>query len=96
MGETTNLRYGFKDIYGNILLPAVFSDVTWSSEGLIGLEVDGFWGFIENPLPGPARGINPELWKNDKTKIATVEGIPVYAGELESQRIRFKKREVRH
>ena len=84
LGGDDNLRYGFKDIYGNILIPAVFRDVTGSSEGLIGLEVDSFWGFIENPLPEPARGIDPELWKSDRTEIATVEGIPVYAGELES------------
>ena len=92
LGGDDNLRYGFKDIYGNILIPAVFSDVTGPSEGLIGLEVDGFWGFIENPLPGPARGVDPELWKNDRTEIATVEGIPVYAGELESRAYDLKER----
>ncbi len=85
LGMSDKVRYGFKDVYGNVLIPVAFSAVTASSEGLIGLEVDGRWGFIENPLPAAARGVDPELWKTDRTQIATVEGLPVYAGELESR-----------
>lgn len=82
--EKETLRYGLKDKYGNIIAPAVFQNPTSSSDGMIGLTVDGRWGFIENPLPAAAREINPELWASDRTQIATVEGLPVYAGELES------------
>ena len=78
------LRYGLKDLYGNIIIPAVFQNPTSSSDGMIGLIVDGRWGFIENPLPAAAREIDSELWASDRTQIATVEGLPVYAGELES------------
>jgi hypothetical protein len=92
LGGSGDLRYGFGDIYGNTLIPAVFSDVTGPSDGLIGLEVNGCWGFIENPLPAPARGIDHELWKNDRTEVATVEGIPIYAGELESRAYDLKER----
>jgi hypothetical protein len=90
-GMDDKLRYGFKDIYGNIMLPVAFRSVTSSSEGLIALEVDGQWGFIENPLPEAARGVDPELWKADRTQIATVEGLPVYAGELESRAYSIKE-----
>ncbi len=76
-------REGFKDCYGNIIIPAEFQNATDASDGLIGLTVDGLWGFVENPLPEAARGINQELWQKDRTQIGTVEGLPVYAGELE-------------
>ena len=90
-GMTDKLKYGFKDIFGDIMLPVVFSSVTPSSEGLIGLEVDGLWGFIENPLPEAARNVDSELWKADRTQIAAVEGLPVYAGELESRAYSIKE-----
>lgn len=90
-GMTDKLKYGFKDIYGDIMLPVAFRSVTPSSEGLIGLEVDGRWGFIENPLPESARGFDPELWRADRTQIAAVEGLPVYAGELESRAYSIKE-----
>lgn len=77
-------KYGFKDFNGNVIIPALFQNVTWASDGMIGLEVNGLWGFVENPLPEAARRIDPELWKEDKTQIATAEGLPIYAGELES------------
>lgn len=83
-GLNAKLRYGFTDVYGNVMIPVAFHFATGPSEGLVGLEVDGRWGFIENPLPAAARGIDPELWKSDRTQIAAVEGLPVYAGELES------------
>jgi hypothetical protein len=78
------VRFGFKDVYGDVLIPAVFYDATPPSEGLIGLDVGGSWGFIENPIPKAARGVDQELWKADRTQIGSVEGLPVYAGELES------------
>ncbi|MBR0599915.1 WG repeat-containing protein [Sinanaerobacter chloroacetimidivorans] len=77
------VKKGLKDRFGNILLPANFRSVTPSSEGLIGIRVNDRWGFIENPLPKPARGVDPELWIEDRTVIATVGGREVYAGELE-------------
>lgn len=79
------LKYGFTDLYGKVLIPAEFSDVSFPSEGLIAIAVDGTWGFIKNPLPEAARGVDQELWAADKTQIGTVEGLPVYAGELESR-----------
>lgn len=82
--EKNTLRYGFRDKYGNIIIPAEFQDVTSSGDGMIAMTVDGRWGFIENPLPMAARKIDPVYWAQDKTQIATVEGLPVYAGELES------------
>lgn len=88
---SNTLRYGFKDIYGNVIIPAEFQDVTFSSDSMIGLTVDGLWGFIENPLPKPARGVDPEVWASDRTQIGTVEGLPVYAGELESYAYDIKK-----
>lgn len=78
-----SIKYGFADWHGNVVIPANFRNATDSSEGMIGLKVSGLWGFVKNPLPEAARGVNQELWKNDKTQIGTVEGIPVYAGELE-------------
>ncbi len=92
LGMSDKVRYGFKDVYENVLIPVAFSAATASNEGLIGLEVDGRWGFIENPLPAAARGFDPELWKTDRTQIATVEGMPVYAGELESRAYSIKER----
>lgn len=77
------MRYGFRDRYGNLLVPVLFRDVSFPSEGLIGIQVNGLWGFIENPLPAAARGVDRELWESDRTLIGNVEGIPVYAGELE-------------
>jgi len=43
-------RFGFKDINGNVIVPPNFLKVTNSSDGMIGLQVDRRWGFIENPL----------------------------------------------
>lgn len=77
------VRYGFQDRYGNLLVPVVFRDVSFPGEGLIGIRVNGLWGFIENPLPAAARGVDPELWESDRTLVGNVEGLPVYAGELE-------------
>ncbi len=79
-----NLRYGFQDLYGNIVIPVEFQDVNNAGDGMIGLTVNGLWGFVENPLPEAARVVDPEIWTSDRTQIATVEGLPVYAGELES------------
>ena len=86
------IRYGFKDLYGNIIIPAEFQNVTFSNEDIIGLTVDGLWGFIENPLPEAARRVDPELWASDRTQIATVEGLPVYAGELEGYTYSIKEK----
>ncbi len=82
--EKDTLRYGLRDQYGNIIIPALFQKPISSNDGMIGLIVDGRWGFIENPLPVAAREINPELWAADRTQIGSVEGLPVYSGELES------------
>ena len=85
-GKGENLyRSGFKDIYGNVLIPADFQRTGTPGEGLIALRVNGLWGFIKNPLPEAARVSDPALWQADRTEIATVEGFPVYAGELEKQ-----------
>ena len=78
-------RSGFKDIYGNVLIPAEFQRTGTPGDGLIALRVNGLWGFIKNPLPEVARVSDPALWQADRTEIATVEGVPVYAGELEKQ-----------
>jgi hypothetical protein len=78
-------RSGFKDIYGNVLIPADFQRTGTPGDGLIGLQVNGLWGFVKNPLPEAARVSDPALWQADRTEIATVEGSPVYAGELEKQ-----------
>jgi len=43
-------RFGFKDINGNVIVPPNFLKATDSSDGMIGLQVDRRWGFIENPL----------------------------------------------
>ena len=86
------IRYGFKDLYGNIIIPADFQDAVFPSEDLIALTVDGLWGFIENPLPEAARRVDPELWESDRTQIATVEGLPVYAGELERYAYSIKEK----
>jgi hypothetical protein len=43
-------RFGFKDINGNIIVPPNFLKATDSSDGMIGLQVDSRWGFIENPV----------------------------------------------
>jgi len=83
-GNDDDVRYGFRDLYGNIVVPVVFRDVSSPGEGMIGIEADGHWGFIENPLPEAARGFNPELWESDRTLIGSAEGLPIYAGELES------------
>ena len=79
-----DIRYGFKDLYGNIIIPVEFQDAGNAGDGMVGLTVNGLWGFIENPLPKAARGFDPEYWASDSMKIGSVEGLPVYAGELES------------
>jgi len=86
------IRYGFKDLYGNIIIPANFQHAAFPGEDLIALSVGGFWGFIENPLPEAARRVDPELWASDRTQIATVEGLPVYAGELERYACSIKEK----
>jgi hypothetical protein len=58
---------------------------------MIGLTVDGLWGFIKNPVPEAARGFDPAIWTADRTRIGTVEGLPVYAGELEIRAYELKK-----
>jgi hypothetical protein len=45
-------RFGFKDINGNVVIPPNFLLATDSSDGMIGLQVDRRWGFVENPLLG--------------------------------------------
>ncbi|MEL7655198.1 MAG: WG repeat-containing protein, partial [Bacillota bacterium] len=84
-------RSGFKDRYGNIIIPAEFQNTSWSSGGLIGLTVNGFWGFVKNPLPQAAWSVDPALWQEDRTRIASVEGLPIYAGELESVAYNIKE-----
>ena len=78
------IRYGCKDLYGNIVIPADFQGIYIANDGMIGLKVDGRWGLVKNPLPEAARTVDPDLWKEDRTQIASVEGLPVYAGELET------------
>jgi len=93
--KKNTLRYGLVDLYGNIIVPAKFRAATSSSDGLIGLQVNGLWGFIKNPIPEAAWGINLELWKEDRTQIALVEGLPVYAGELEQYAYRIKESDTK-
>ena len=86
------IRYGLKDAMGNIIIPARFQSVTWAGDGMIGLMVNKKWGFIENPLPLAARKADEDVWRKDKTQIAIVEGLPVYAGELEHLAYSLKER----
>ena len=93
-GSGDNLyRGGFKDRYGDIIIPAKFQATSQPSEGLIGLKVDGLWGFVKNPIPQAAWSVDPALWKEDRTQIAAAEGLPIYAGELESTAYNIKVEE---
>lgn len=83
-------RYGFKDIYGVEKVPARFRWATDSSEGLIGLYFNGKWGFIENPLPQKAREKDEAFWQNDGL-IGNIEGISLYAKEVENQVEKIQK-----
>ena len=42
-----NGKWGYIDLYGNVVLPLIYDDASFFSEGRVEVKKDGKWGFID-------------------------------------------------